>query len=82
MIVRFGSDQLRRMAEQLDALSRMEAAGADHLAPNTPIRLDGAALAYAYWWDDGQQYLAEIINFPPGDAQPLAYHDRATSGNQ
>ena len=74
MILRLSSDQLRRMADQLDALTAMEAAGADHLPPNTQIRVDRAALAYAHWWQDEERYLAEFIDFAPGNASPLIYH--------
>lgn len=74
MILRLGPELLRKMADQLEALSKMEEAGADHLKPNTVIRVDGQALAYASWWEDGGQYLAEVICFTPGDAAPLDYH--------
>jgi hypothetical protein len=75
MIARFSAEQLRKIADQLDAFSALSAAGADHLPPNTVIRVDGAALAYAHWWQDAQAWTAEVISFTPGDAEPLAYHD-------
>jgi hypothetical protein len=79
VILRLDSGELRRLADQIDALTMMEAAGADHLPSNTQIKLDGRPLAYAHWWEDGQQYLAEFINFTPGNADPLLYHDRQPS---
>jgi hypothetical protein len=75
VILRLSSLQLRSLAAQLDALTEMFAAGADPVPPNTPIRVGGLSLAYAHWWDDKQQYLAEFIDFAPGDAQPLVYHE-------
>lgn len=74
MILRLNPELLRKMADQLEALTKMEEAGADHLRPNTVIRVDGQALAYASWWEDGRQYLAEVVCFTPGDATPLDYH--------
>lgn len=74
MILRLTSQELRKIADQLDALAAMEAAGADHLPSNTVIRVDGRKLAYAAWWEDGEAYTAEVIDFTPGDAEPLDYH--------
>lgn len=75
MILRLSAEQLRSIAAQLDAHAAMEAAGADHLATNTVISVNGRRLAYAHWWEDGEQYLAEIISFTPGTADPLDYHE-------
>lgn len=74
MIIRFTSEQLRKMAAQLDALTMMEANGAEHVADNTIISVDGVALAYAHWWDAERCYMAEVIDFTPGQASPLSYH--------
>lgn len=75
MIARFTAEQLRKIADQLDAYSALKAAGAEHLPPNTVIRVDGRPLAYAHWWEDGEQWMAEVISFTPGEAEPLAYHE-------
>jgi len=80
MIIRLTPETLRKIADQLDALTALEAAGARHVQPNTQIVVDGTPLAYTYWWEDRQRYLAEIISFTPGDAAPLAYHDDLSVG--
>jgi len=53
----------------------MTQAGGDHLPSNTVLRVNGVPLAYAHWWQDEQQWIAEIISFVPGDAEPLSYHE-------
>lgn len=75
MIARLDAAALRYLADQLDAYTDLEAAGADHLPGNTRLVVGGVALAYAHWWEDGQQYVAEIISFTPGTAEPLVWHD-------
>ena len=75
MILRLTSEQLRKIADQIDAHTAAEKAGADHLPPNTVVRVDGRNLAYVHWWQDAETYMAEFISFTPGDAEPLAYHD-------
>jgi hypothetical protein len=75
MIARFTSEQLRKMADQLDAFTALEAAGAEHQSANTVITVDELKVAYLHWWHDREQYMAEVISFVPGDAEPLYYHD-------
>jgi hypothetical protein len=48
--------------------------GADHPSSNTVLKIDSEALAYLHWWDSGEQFLAEFIDFKPKSAAPLAYH--------
>lgn len=79
MIVRFTSKQLRKLADQVDALTAFEAAGAQHLPSNLALSVDGDALAYAHWWDDGRQYMVEVIDFTPDGCTPLSYHEVAPS---
>ena len=74
MIARLTAGQLRKLADQLDALTALEAAGADHQPSNTLLKVDGEALAYAHWWHDQEQYMAELTCFTPGNAPPLAWH--------
>ena len=78
MILRLSATQLRKIADQLDAHTALSAAGADHLPPNTQIRVDGTPLAYCHWWQDGECWLAEFISFTPSDAAPLVYHETTT----
>lgn len=75
MILRLTAEQLRKVADQLDAHTALKAAGADHLPANTVIRVDGQRLAYLHWWEDAEQWTAEFIDFRPGNAEPLDYHD-------
>lgn len=74
MILRLTAEQLRKLADQIEALTTMERAGADHLPSDTVLKVDGVALAYTYWRDDDDAYVVEFIDFTPGDAPPLAYH--------
>ena len=76
MILRLAPETLRKMADQLDAYAALEAGGADHQPPKTRLTVDGRPLAYLYWHDDSETYLAEFIDFTPGDAEPLVYHDQ------
>lgn len=75
VIIRFTSDQLRKIADQLDAYTALEVAGADHQKPSTVVTVDELKVAYLHWWHDRQQYMAEFISFVPGDAEPLYYHE-------
>lgn len=75
VIIRFTSEQLRKIADQVDAFTALEEAGADHQAPNTVLTVDGLKVAYLHWWDSEEQYMAEFISFRPGDAEPLYYHE-------
>lgn len=74
MILRLTAEQLRKLADQVDALTAMERAGADHLESGTVLKVDGEALAYTYWWDDADSHVVEFINFTPAHEPPLAYH--------
>jgi len=75
VIVRFSSEQLRKLADQLDAYTQLESAGAEHPEPNTVLSVDECKLAYLHWWQDKECFLAEFISFVPGDATPLSYHE-------
>lgn len=79
MIIRLTSDQLRKIADQVDAHTALHAAGAEHPVSNTVISVDGEKLAYLAWWQDREMHTAEFISFVPGDAQPLRYHEDADS---
>src|SRR5262245_14607377 len=72
-IIRLTADQLRKIADQLDAYTALEAAGANHPAGNTVITVDDLKVAYLHWWHSDGQFMAEFINFVPGDAEPLYY---------
>lgn len=74
-IARFTADQLRKIADQLDAYGALKAAGADHIQSGTVVTVDELKVAYLYWWHDREQYMAEFISFAPGDAEPLYYHE-------
>lgn len=74
MIVRLTSEQLRKLADQVDAYTALSAAGANHPPSNTVLTVDGQKLAYLAWWQDREDHLAEFICFTPGDAEPLRYH--------
>lgn len=75
LILRLTSDQLRKIADQLDAHTALKQAGADHPQSSTVLSVDGEKLAYLHWWDSGEQFMAEIINWTPGSATPLRYHE-------
>lgn len=75
VIIRFTAGQLRKIADQLDAYTALEAAGADHQKPNTVIVVDELKVAYLHWWQDREEYMANFISFRPGDADPLYYHE-------
>lgn len=74
VIIRLTSDQLRKLADQVDAHTALARAGADHPSANTVLTVDGRKLAYLAWWHDEDCHMAEFINFVPGDAEPLSYH--------
>lgn len=74
MIARLTAEQLRSLADQLDAHTKITAAGGRFLGSNTVLTVDGAQLAYAHWHQDGARWLAEFICFTPGDAEPLIWH--------
>lgn len=76
VIVRLTAEQLRKLADQVDAYTALSAAGADHPAPNTVISVDGQKLAYLHWWHDREEHMAEFISFVPGDAEPLLWHHK------
>ena len=82
MIIHLTSDQLRKIADQLDAYSALEEAGAEHQRPNTVVVVDDVKVAYLHWWQDREIYMAEFISFRPGDATPLYYHEDATRADQ
>jgi hypothetical protein len=75
VIIRLTSDQLRKLADQVDAHTALKQAGADHPAPNTTLSVDGEKLAYLHWWQSGDSHMAEFTSFVPGDAEPLAFHE-------
>ena len=78
MIVRLSARQLRKMADQLDAITGFAREGSEGPVDSL-IAVDGPALAYLHWWEDEQQYLAEFIDFTPGTRSPLAYHRNAAT---
>lgn len=77
VIIRLTADQLRKIADQLDAYTALEAAGANHPTSNTVITVDELKIAYLHWWDSQAEFMAEFISFQPGDAEPLYYHETA-----
>lgn len=77
MIIHLDARTLRQIADQLDAYTQLEANGADHQKPNTVISINGTKIAYLYWHQDDESYMAEFIRFPPGDAELLYYHDES-----
>lgn len=74
VIARLTAEQLRSLADQLDAHTTIKRAGGRHLPSDTVLTVNGAQLAYAHWWQDGEQWMAEFICFTPGDAEPLIWH--------
>lgn len=74
VIIRLTSDQLRKLADQVDAYTALAAAGAEPHHANTVLSVDGEKLAYLAWWQDEQMQMAEFTSFVPGDAEPLRYH--------
>lgn len=74
VIIRLTSDQLRKLADQVDAYTALAAAGAEHHGANTVLSVDGEKLAYLAWWQDEEMHTAEFTSFVPGDAEPLRYH--------
>lgn len=75
MIIRLTADQLRKLAGQLEAYRELKTSGAAHPSSNTVLAVDGVALAYLHWWDSAEAFTAEFIDFTPGSAVPLAYHE-------
>jgi len=75
VIIRLTADQLRKIADQLDAYTALVAAGANHPAPNTVITVEDLKVAYLHWWHSQEQFMAEFVSFVPGDAEPLYYHE-------
>lgn len=75
LILRLTSEQLRKLADQVDAYTALHEAGAEHPKPNTVLTVDRQKLAYLAWWQDGEQHVAEFSSFAPGDAEPLRYHE-------
>lgn len=49
-------------------------AEADH---QIVLAVEGQALAYLHWHDDGERFLAEFVDPRPGEAEPLVYHQDA-----
>lgn len=80
MIARFSAEQLRKLADQLDALTDLVRAGANHIASGSVISVDGKRLAYLYWNDTRENYMAEVISFTPGESEPLVWHDENEAG--
>lgn len=78
VIIRLTSDQLRKLADQVDAHTALHRAGANHPSANTVLTVDERKLAYLAWWHDQDEHMAEFTNFVPGDAEPLDYHESAT----
>jgi len=75
MILTLRSDQLRALADQLDAHTALERAGADHMPHHSVLTVWAKPLAYLHWWQDEECYLAQFTSFTPGSATPLPYHD-------
>lgn len=75
VMARLTSDELRKLADQVDAYAAMKHAGANHPPTNTVLAVEGRKLAYLHWWDSADQFMAEFISFTPGDAEPLDYHE-------
>lgn len=74
-IIRLTAEQLRKIADQLDAYTALVGAGANHPDSNTVITVDDLKVAYLHWWHSEGQFMAEFISFVPGDAEPLFYHE-------
>lgn len=74
MILRLTADQLRKLADQVDALTAFKVAGGTQVP--AVLSVDDEALAYTAWWEDRQQVMAEFIDFTPGKSPPLSYHDQ------
>lgn len=67
MIIRLTSDQLIKLAKQLEALNKLHHEGGDRDIPsNRVLKVDGKPLAYIYWWQDKEEYMAEFLDFKPG----------------
>lgn len=66
MIVRLTSEQLIKLARQLETLNRLREEGGVDAPSNRVLIVDGWPLAYTYWYQDGEEYMAEFLNFRPG----------------
>lgn len=76
VIIRLTSEQLRMLADQVDAYTALHHVGAEHPAPNTVLSVHGRKLAYLAWWEDEEAHMAEFLSFVPGTAEPLDYHEQ------
>lgn len=76
VIIRLTAEQLRKIADQVDAYTALSAAGAEHPSADTVISVDGDKLAYLAWREDLGEHQAEFISFTPRDAPPLRYHEQ------
>lgn len=74
LIARLTADQLRKIADQLDAYGALINAGARRIPGDGVIEVDGDALAYLYWNGVSERYMAEWTNFTPGSSVPLIWH--------
>ncbi len=79
MIARLTSDQLRKMADQLDAWTMLTKSGGIHPPVNSSIVVHDkngkpVRAAYIYWWEDERRFMAEIPSFRPQSELPLIWH--------
>ena len=66
MILRFTSDQLRRLANQVDAYTQIQLAGGAISDLSGPLFLEDKKVAYLFWWEDERTFLCEFLDFEPG----------------
>lgn len=73
MIVRLDAQTLRLLADQLDGFKMVDKAEGSFEAP--VMFVNGVAMAYLHWWQDREEYMAEITSFVPGESRRLVWHD-------
>ena len=67
MIKRLTSDELRNLADQLDSIRNITKKSGIYFDSNTVLTINGIPKSHLFWWEDGCQYMAEFLDFVPGD---------------
>lgn len=71
MIKRLTAEELREIAFQLDGINQIINHGNNGaiIPPYTVLTVNKEPKAYLYWWDAERKYIAEFLDFTPGDKE-------------
>lgn len=66
MIVQLTTDQLRKLADQVEAYTQIMNAGGRITNLSQQLYVDEKPVAYLHWWEDAREFLCEFLDFAPG----------------